>query len=336
MVKIALPPRGYIARDLVISSLYELGEFEIKGDIAEVEEDRDKLKEIITKFRQDKVAVGLVNSFTRNYGKVVSYILKKDLDSVVDEFFKEGEEDFSYRLVLPEFMEAERWYGGWNGKEIKGKTKKKTTVMISMQSAILATVAFSLFRVFNYDEHVGKKKIIHVVGLAPVDSALQYQECRNLISGQRIPTQAGGKRILLDKLSQLGRIFLFAMYYSDNVCQKLIVMRVSQRADVVEDVSYSFIKPLVDVWDNVNSKNKHYRDDLTLLLTNEDLVEVFNRIANYVFEATSGVISPEQMEYFIAKDTYLKEEDLGFITPKIGKALREAVENVSRRGTYSA
>ena len=339
MVKIALPPRGYMARDLVISTLYELGEGEpeIEGDFAEVEENRDKLKEMIIKFRQDSVASKLVSSNV-NYGKIASYILEKDINTLVDEFFKESEEDFSYRLILPEFMEAERWYGGWDGKESRSKSKKKATIRISMQSAILATLALSLFRVFNYREKVGEKKWITVLGIAPVDSVMQYLcKSKNLISEERVSTQKLSRNLLLDKLSQLGRIFLFAMYYSDNVCQKLVVMKVSQRADVVEDVSYPFIEPLIEVWKQVNSQNQYFREDLTKLITNGDYVEVFNRIANYVFEAVSGVISPEQMEYFIARDTYLKkDENLGFITPNLVKHLREAVKGVVRRGIYSA
>ena len=339
MVKIALPPRGYIARDLVISSLYELeeGEPEIEGDFAEVEENRDKLKEMITKFRQDSIASKLVGSFRRNYGKVVSYVLEKDVNELVNEFFRESEGDFSYRLILPEFMEAERWYGGWDGKESGSKSKKKATIRISMQSAILATLALSLFRVFNYKEKVGDKWIT-VLGIGPVDSVMQYLcKSKSLISEERISAEKLGKDLLLDKLSQLGRIFLFAMYYSDNVCQKLVVLKASQRADVVEDVSYPFIEPLIEVWKQVNSQNQHFREDLTKLITNGDYVEVFNRIANYVFEAVSGIISPEQMEYFIARDTYLKkDENLGFITPKLVRHLREAVKGVVRRGIYSA
>ena len=324
MVKVILPPKGYIARDLVVSSLQMLGVSETWGDVVEIE-DAEKLKEMIKKFREDKTVTPLVKRFKKNYGKVVSYILENDIDSIVNDFFKESSEDFYYTLLFPELMEAERWYGGWNGR--KGD---KTSIEISKQSALLATLALSLFKVFWYKEEKSD-----VIGVAPVDTAIQYQLCKNLISEERIRVKN------LDKVSHLGRLFLFAMYYSDNVCQKLVVLKVSKRIDVLEDTSFTAIEPIIKVWRNINSKSPEDKEKYARLLNDNKLVneyssiDVFNRIANYVFEAVSGTLSPDQMGYFIARDTYLKDDAFGFITPKVIKRLEEAVELVTREGVYS-
>ncbi|WP_236750827.1 hypothetical protein [Acidianus sp. HS-5] len=326
MAEMRLPPRGYLARDLAVSALLEMGvSFEIKDDVAEVE-GVGNLEDMLKKFRESK-SVTLVKRFSRNYKKQTSYILEEDVKKVVEEFFNDDKEDYSYTLLLPELMEAERWYGGWNAR---GNNKK--SIEISKQSALLASIALGLFTVFRY-----KTEKSEVIGIAPVDTIMQYQLCRNLIAEERISARN------IDKLSHMGRIFLFAMHYSDNVCQKLVVLSLSKyRGEIIEDNTFASIEPIIEVWKNINNKDKKDKERYLRLLNDQKLVnehsstDVFNKISNYVFEAVSGSISPEQVAYFIARDTYLKDEAFGFITPRMVGRLKEALSLVVKQGVYSA
>ncbi|BBG27854.1 hypothetical protein [Sulfuracidifex tepidarius] len=325
MAEIKLPPMGYLARDLTVSALLETGaSFKIKGDIAELE-NVGNLEDVLKKFRETRSA-SLVKKSSSKFKKQTSYILEEDAGKVVEDFFNDDKEDYSYTLLLPELMEAERWYGGWNGGG-----KKKKSIEISKQSALLAWIALGLFTVFHY-----RVKKTDVIGIAPVDTIMEYQACRNLISEERIKARN------IDKLSHMGRVFLFAMHYSDNVCQKLVVLKLSNhRGEIIEDDTFGSIEPIIRVWKNVNSKDEKDKERYLRLLNDQKLVDdhsstdVFNKIANYVFEAVSGSVSPEQVAYFIARDTYLKDEAFGFITPRMVKRLKEGISLAVKQRLYS-
>ncbi|BAB64982.1 hypothetical protein STK_00310 [Sulfurisphaera tokodaii str. 7] len=336
MVKIKLPPEGYLARDLVISELLLLLDTSpsIENDFAIAEDEiGNKLREGIENMRKNKVLISSLGKFKRNYAAVYNYIVNEDLNNIINDFVSDKEEYFEpFSLFFPELLEAERWYGGWNASS-KGSKK---SVQMSKKTALLAALALDSFTVFTYIVKRSRTDVDYYFGIAPVDTEIQFQLCSNLITEKRINISK------LDKLSHLGRIFLFSMYYSDNVCQKLIMLTVrGNRAEIIEENTYSSIAPFVEIWKHINSENPKYREKLKNILNLNDKyspTDVFNRISNYVFQAVSGAITPEEMAYFIAKDTYLKDDVFGFITPKMVRTIKEAVilERQKQKGGYSA
>lgn len=212
-------------------------------------------------------------------------------------------------------MEAERWFGGWNGS-----SKNKKSFSISPQSLLLSVISMVLHRIVSY-----YRDNEYYMYIAPVDRIVMSQACKP-INKRSIKVSANS----LKDLSQIGKLFLFSMELRDNECQKIVLLKSSShRVEILEEFSYSILKPFLDFWNFV--KEDFEKQFIELLNKDPD---AFNRVSNYVLEGINGVLSPSEASVMIARETYLKSEDLSMITPYVIKKIREALEKLSIKEVF--
>lgn len=337
VLEIKLPEEGTFARELVITSLLGFGDIglEIKDDIAQIAYEqafKDKLKGIINeilsqqgkKKKSDKDPVSsIINRIAGNYQ--LNYPAFYELAPVIfqdpGKFFANDSNNYYLPTFFPEIMEAERWYGGWDGdtKGSKKTLKIKRTLEINRQSAILAFLALYKYEMISYKV---KEKYFSVLAL--IDTSIMSDLCRP--SSEKIEGL-----VHFDQLSQIARLLLLTSKLSENGCQEIVILgKERYRAELYEKTPHNSLIPLIEFWRNVNKDSVY---SVFATIANKD-PSTFNTIADYIFEGLKGSIRPEEVTFLIARETYLKDENIK-IYPSIMKEIREGIQNVISPEAYS-
>lgn len=312
VLKITLPPEGLFIRELSLSELLSFGEIylEIEGDtviIGREEEFKDKLKYDL---EQGKGVLNDLKPYKKNYGKVIE-VAEKVFNGGIDEFLKDDKEEYFIPLVFPEIMEAERWWGGWGGT---GKGEKRT-VGVNRQTLILSLLGFYKYQIYSYFTKDGNFSV-----LALVDNTIVSDMCRPSVNKEKIRLTKDSVK----KLSHMSRLLVFSTVLSEEGCQELLLLKKEQhRAEIYEKDPHTSIKPIIHFWTLVNDEN--VKNDFISLANNYP--DLFNRVSNYIFDGIRRTLTPAEVIFMIARDTYLNQEDL-ILTRKDMEKIREALEKI--------
>ncbi|AHC52650.1 hypothetical protein SUSAZ_10265 [Sulfolobus acidocaldarius SUSAZ] len=304
-----LPMEGFLSRELAMSSaiyLKQLGlDYEVERDKLKLRAPTKQLMEevlnsAVNDMKNDEELKSMLRGFTRNYSDIIELLMKITADELINNADSETD---GYPLILPETMEAERWFGGWNGKTAK---KGYKSIKITLLSAFLATLSFSWFRIIMFKSKIGNSFMSYIV-LAPIDSSFSAQlvDFKKLYVKDKL--RISGKPDALKRFSHLNRIFSFSFKLWD--AQKIIMLTSSRRTEVIENNSYASIRSFIELSKFLRLK---YKDEIPYYvkraLSNEKVADFMNRIVNLVFEALGGSISPEEMAIMIWREN-LSEDD---------------------------
>ena len=313
VLKIALPPEGLFIRELILSELLSLGDIglEIKGDEVTISREEEFKYNLEQELKEGKDVLKELSPYKRNYGDVIS-MAENVFNGGVEEFLKDDKEEYFIPLVFPEIMEAERWLGGWNGTS-KGE---KRTIGATRQSLILSLLGFYKYQVYSYREEDE-----NVVVLALVDNTILSEMYRPSINKEKV------KRLKVDsvkKLSHVSRLLIFSTTLSEQGCQELLLMRKgARRAEIYEKNPNASIKPIIRFWALVNDEKV---EDSFISLAN-NYPDIFNRVSNYIFDGIRQTLTPAEVAFMIARDTYLSQEEI-VLTSRDMRKIREALEKI--------
>ena len=311
VLRITLPPEGLFIRELVLSELMSLGEIDldIEGDIVTIgreEEFKDKLK---FDLEQGKEVLKQLGSFKKNY-KEAYELAEKVFNGGIDEFLNADKGDYFIPLVFPEIMEAEKWLGGWSGT---GKGEKRT-IGVNRQAFILSLLGLYKYQIYSYFTEDGTVSV-----LALVDNTIVSDMCKPSIDKEKIQIKKDSVR----KLSHISKLLIFSTVLSEQSCQEIVLLKKGQhRAEIYERNPHASIEPIIHFWTLVNDdivKNK-------FINLADKYPELFNKVSNHVFDGIRRTLTPAEVTFMIARDTYLNQENLtlnGIDMDKIRKALEK-------------
>jgi len=320
VLRITLPPEGLFIRELVLSELLSLEiDLKIEGDVVIIgreERFKDKLE---SELKQSKDVLNELKPYKNNYKKAYE-TAEKVFNEGIKEFFKTDNEEYFVPLVFPEIMEAEKWFGLWNAK---GKEEKRT-IGANRQIFILSLLGLYKYQIYNFPVEDKNFAV-----LALVDNTIVSEMCRPTINKEKIQSLRKNSAI---KLSHISRLLIFSTVLSEQGCQNLLLLEKGlYRAEIYEKNPHAYIKPIIHFWTLVNDE---IVEDKFIDLANK-YPDLFNRVSNYIFEGIKRTLTPAEVVYMIARDTYLKEGDLKFIRKDMEK-IREALEKIwSEEEVYS-
>jgi len=325
VLRITLPPEGLFIRELVLSELLSLEiDLKIEGDVVIIGREERFKDKLDSELKQSKDVLKELRPYKgRNYKKAYE-IAKKVFNGGINEFFKDDDEEYFVPLVFPEIMEAEKWFGLWNGK---GKGEKRT-IGANRQIFILSLLGLYKYQIYEYVVERNGKYVNFAV-LALVDNTIVSEMCRPTINKEKIQSL---RKDSAKKLSHISRLLIFSTVLSEQGCQNLLLLEKGQyRAEIYEKNPHAYIKPIIHFWTLVNDE---IVEDKFIDLANK-YPDLFNRVSNYIFEGIKRTLTPAEVVYMIARDTYLREENLKFIRKDMEK-IREALEKIwSEEEVYS-
>ncbi len=304
-----LPMEGFLSRELTISSAIYLKQsgldYKVEGDKLKLRAPtkqlmEDVLNRAIDDMKKDEELKSLLRSFTKNYKVIVERLMNITAGDIIKDADSETD---GYPLILPETMEAERWFGGWNGKTGK---KGYRSIKITLLSAFLATLSFSWFRITMFKSKIGNNFMSYIV-LAPIDLSFSAQvvDVNNLYAKDKL--RISGKPDALKRFSHLNRIFSFSFKLWD--AQKIVLLTSARRTEVIENNSYASIRSFIELSKFLRNKYKEgVPNYVKRALNDEEVADFMNRIVNLVFEALGGSISPEEMAIVIWRENLSKDE----------------------------
>ena len=229
-----------------------------------------------------------------------------------------------FSLILPESMESIRWYGGWNGST--SRKSKKFKVNIPLIVAYFALAGLSYFTL-----SLSRSKNTSTLLVAPIDSVVKAPSLL-WAKSMKIPwfINVNQGRIRIADLPHLTRLFIVSLLLNGDRYHKVIVLSVSNRVEIIEDNPQSSLSSLMSFASNLNS---HVSSRLLSLMSERFINELRNEIGGYrkeaieeavndvkyvltqisdnVYKALSGVLSPEEAIYMIARETYMRYSTYG-------------------------
>ncbi|QXJ28804.1 hypothetical protein J5U23_01673 [Saccharolobus shibatae B12] len=309
--KINLPSEGLFARSLVVSELLGLQNvgINIDDDVANIEREEEFKDNLKNELSQFKVVFNKLKTYKKNYTNEVN-LAEKIFNGDVEEFFKEDNEEYFLPLIFPEIMEAEKWFGGWSGS---GKGSKRT-IGVNRQSFILSLLSLGKYQLVSY--RAAKEQ---VTVLALVDTTVMSDMCK--------PSKKKELRVqsnLIGQLSHISRLLIFSTVLDEQGCQEVLLLKEgTHRAEIYERNPHTSLRPLIRFWTLVDDDSVERR--ITSLANQSP--DSLNKVSNYIFEGIKGTLSPVEVTYMIARDTYLKDEQSPLTSWDI-KKIREALEKM--------
>lgn len=361
-MKIPLPPYGFLMRDLMVSGLYalavnSLGDLELTGDYAVIKYPSEYAlingaEALVKRLNSDSnVNVnGFLERYKKNFGPQLDSLRKiNNSITIVNELklfanvckniiIECDNKNISaiehFPLILPESMESIRWYGGWSGD-----TKKKLKMNIPLIVAYFELAGLSYFTL-----SLSKSKSTSTLLVAPIDSVVKASSllwAKSMKTPWFINVNQG--RIKIADLPHLTRLFVASLLLNGDRYHKVIVLSIGNRVEIMEDNPQSSLSYLMSFASNLGSyindkllslMDKRFIDELR----NEtgdyeaavnDVKYVLTQISDNVYKVLSGVLSPEEAIYMIARETYMRYSTYGrVINDRLLKGLR-----VSMRAT---
>mgnify|MGYP001772616124 CR=1 FL=1 len=312
VLKITLPPEGLFIRELILSELLSLDNIglEIKGDEVIINGEEEFKGQLGYELKESKNVLKELLPYRRNYGEVIE-MAEKVFNGGIEEFLKDDKEEYFIPLVFPEMMEAERWWGGWSGTSKGGKR----TVGATRQALILSLLGFYKYQIYNYFTKDGNFSV-----LALVDNTIVSDMCRPSVKKEKIRLSKESVK----KLSHISRLLIFSTALSEQGCQELLLLKKEQyRAEIYEKNPHASIKPLIRFWALVNDEK--VENDFISLANNHP--DVFNRVVNYIFDGIRQTLTPAEVIFMIARETYLSHENVT-LTSRDMRKIREAIEKI--------
>ena len=268
---------------------------------------------------------------------LVDEVFKKlnDIDKIrdlINRMIKDYEQNKQQIMISPlfpiftaELMEAERWFGGFTGKS--GKKDKKLLDSVDILLFTLAILALARYQLISF--YVENRGTYYVI--ATVDSEVQSQLCK-----PSIKNKDKLRGIIGTNLSQLSLIFILSAFLEKTSCQKLVLINDNnKRVEIIEKNSYSLVKPFIEFWNLLEDKTKNDIINFIKTYQGKDTVDMINKISSYIFQGISGVLLPSEVIYFIARDTFLKDENIHEIDSYVLEDIRNALEVLTHVRRYS-
>ena len=273
------------------------------------EKTKDIIDNVFKKLNKDKIR-DFINRMIEGYDK------EKSQQRIIRPLFP---------ILVAELMEAERWFGGFEGKS--GKKNKKLLDSVDILLFTLAILALARYQLISF--YVENKGTYYVI--ATVDTEVQSQLCKPLIKNK---DKLRG--IVGTNLSQLSLIFILSAFLEKAGCQQLILLNDNNRVDILEKNSYSFIRPFIEFWNLLEDKTKDNIFVFVKTCLKEGIADTVNKFSNYIFQGISGILSPSEVIYFIARETFLKDENIEGINSYVLEDIRNALEVLTHIRRYSA
>ncbi|MGC9227519.1 hypothetical protein [Caldivirga sp.] len=356
-LKVVLPPYGFIIRDLMVSGLYtlavnSLGDVDLAGDYMVIKYPSEYALingvESVTKRLSSSNNVNidkLLNRFSKNYGSQLKTLrdLLNDIQYVVRELKEYSKACSSsmdvitgcgmssvinqFPLLLPESIESIRWYGGWSGNR-----KIMPKVILPTIVGYLALIGLSYFTLSSAQ---------NLLLIAPIDSTIKMS---SLFWAKSMKTpwliSVNQRQIKIVELPHLTRLFLLSLVLNGDRYHRVIVLSIGKRVEIIEDNPQSSISYLMSFASNLSSDtalkimllmSEWFINELRNELGDReqaisDVKYVLTQISDNVYKALSGVLSPEEAVYMIARETYMRHPTYGkVINDHLLKELRVSI-----------
>lgn len=356
-IELPFEMEGKLIKELVLTALLGSGKYRLgleiinnKVKIKNVEYFKDVLSYSFSLHKYNNEIQKIINNHKGNYkGVAEEYIkyfdpnvteknkIRNTIDNIIKNIMSKDNTTKTqlniklFPIFTAELLEYERKFGG--------QGSRKADLEVNILVFALGMLALARYQLVNFEIVKNKKRKekdkYYVIAL--IDTTLQSELCKPSINWSMLKKI---KPIIRNQqLSRLGLIFLSSMVLDKSSCQQLVVVKelISQgavrRADIVEKMSYSSMKPLMHFWNLIDQITKV---KILKLFDQNKGVDTFNRFSNYIFEGISGVLSPSEVIYFIAKDTFLKDKNIKEINSYVLKNIRNALEVLTHEKRYSA